>query len=402
MEGEWGGWGGKVPEGTEEEVADSAAPQVCAVGGPVPSVESSENHSPPTVQPTPPPQALVPLVSLLQALSLGGPKEADCFPGTSHPLLNIVFHQSLSSPLWTRSSVPADGPEVGRERHGAEGQGVASRGLGHARRWADERQAPSPSRSLALWPVTRTARGAALSRCTRAQVREAGNGGWAVPGAETRSTPDKRQPKENSLHLGRVFSLYWENMQMKGPHSLTGQISPRRAAGGTGASREPGHRAPRRAGARGGRRGGLGGLRPGPRGRRPRRGLLAPRCGRFRRRLQARRSAGWPRRGACRPPQRPPGPRRGAPARRRALRGAPAAPGSAAALLPRPDGAGAGASGGGGGGGGPAVAEPGRPARPQPGARNAPARAPSAGAEPRRAGRAPRPPAAPAQPCVNC
>ena len=70
--------------------------------------------------------------------------------------------------------------------------------------------------------------------------------------------------------------------------------------------------------------------------------------------------------------------------------------------MPRPDGAGARASGGGGGGGGPAVAEPGRPARPQPGARNAPALAPSAGAEPRRAGRAPRPPAAPAPPCVNC
>ena len=31
------GWGRKVPEGTEEEVADSAAPQVCAVGGRCPA-----------------------------------------------------------------------------------------------------------------------------------------------------------------------------------------------------------------------------------------------------------------------------------------------------------------------------------------------------------------------------
>lgn len=55
-----------------------------------------------------------------QALGLAGPKEADYFL-TFHQFLNTVSHNSLCSPMWTKSSVPLDGEGVCWERRQTEG-----------------------------------------------------------------------------------------------------------------------------------------------------------------------------------------------------------------------------------------------------------------------------------------
>lgn len=86
-------------------VGDSTTPQVCTVSreGGVPSAEPFESHVPVSYFLG---SGLWLVKRLHQALSLGGPPEADYFTVTFHQFLSSVFHKSLFSPVWTKSFLP--------------------------------------------------------------------------------------------------------------------------------------------------------------------------------------------------------------------------------------------------------------------------------------------------------